>query len=120
MHNVRKLKIWHKALEIAGKIYEITDRFPKTEVYGLCQQMQRAAVSVGSNIAEGAGRNSRKEFIHFLGISNGSASELVFQVEFAHARKYIDENTCSRMIEELEYYLKMNYNLRKKLRADIS
>ena len=71
-----KLKVWQRSIEYVTQIYKLTERFPKSELYGLSSQMRRAAVSIPSNIAEGAARNSKKEFKQFLSISQGSAAEL--------------------------------------------
>ena len=62
MHNLKELKIWHKAIDMATEVYQLTTDFPKEEKYGLTSQIRRSAISVPSNIAEGAGRNSNKEF----------------------------------------------------------
>ncbi len=72
MHKLEDLKIWQKAIQLSKAIYILISDLPKDERFGLTQQMKRSAVSVPSNIAEGAGRNSNKEFRHFLGIANGS------------------------------------------------
>lgn len=72
MHNFRELKIWQDAMKITKLTYKLTKLFPSSEMYGLTSQMNRAAVSIPSNIAEGAGRNSNKEFTQFLNISIGS------------------------------------------------
>ncbi len=72
--------------------YKITQKFPKEETYGLTSQMRRSSVSVPSNIAEGHGRNSRKEFIHFLGIAQGSLRELETQMIIAFRIKYVSED----------------------------
>lgn len=76
MAGYRELKVWRLAMELAEEIYKLCTEFPKHEVYGLTSQLQRAAVSVPSNIAEGQARNSSKEFNHFLGIARGSLAEL--------------------------------------------
>jgi four helix bundle protein len=68
MHNLKELKIWNKAIELTVDVYKAIAGFPKEEIYGLTSQIKRSAVSIPSNIAEGAGRNSNKEFIYFLGI----------------------------------------------------
>ena len=68
MHNFRKLDIWIDSVELADTVYVMTDAFPKSEVYGLASQMQRAAVSVPSNIAEGSGKDSDRDFSRFLAI----------------------------------------------------
>lgn len=72
MHKLKELKIWLKAIDLATDVSRLTANFPKEEKYGLTSQIRRSAVSIPSNIAVGAGRNSNKEFNHFLGISNGS------------------------------------------------
>lgn len=72
MHEYKKLKVWNDAIELVTDIYLITKTFPDSEKYGLVSQINRCAVSIPSNIAEGAGRNSNGEFRQFLGIANGS------------------------------------------------
>ena len=76
----KELKVWQKAMDLVDGIYVITRQFPKSEVYALASQMQRAAVAIPSNIAEGACRNHTPEFIQFLGIAYGSAGELETQI----------------------------------------
>lgn len=80
----RKLDVWSESIALATHIYQVTEKFPKTEIYGLISQMRRAAVSVPSNIAEGAARASLKEFSQFLNIAGGSLSELDTQIEIAN------------------------------------
>lgn len=75
----KDLKVWQEAMKLAKFVYEFTSKFPKEEVYGLSSQMRRAAVSIPSNIAEGAARASNREFIQFLYIALGSLSELETQ-----------------------------------------
>ena len=84
----KNLKAWQLAMDIAEKIYSTTDSFPTNEKFGLISQMRRCAISVPSNIAEGAGRNTKKEFINFLHISQGSLSELDTQLELALRLQY--------------------------------
>lgn len=76
-----QLDAWKLSMELAKAVYQMTATFPAEERYGLAQQMRRAAVSIPSNIAEGAGRNSKKEFLHFIGISRGSLAELETQLQ---------------------------------------
>lgn len=78
-------------MDFCTAIYELTTFFPAHEIYGLISQLKRASVSIPSNIAEGASRNSTKEFIQFLYISNGSLSEIETQLEIAFRLKYIEE-----------------------------
>jgi four helix bundle protein len=80
----KKLDVWSESIELATHIYQVTEKFPKTEIYGLTSQMRRAAVSIPSNIAEGAARASLREFSQFLNIAGGSLSELDTQIEIAH------------------------------------
>jgi four helix bundle protein len=79
----KKLDVWRESVSLAIHIYQITEKFPKAEVYGLTSQMRRAVVSISSNIAEGAARFSSKEFGQFLNIAGGSLSELDTQLEIA-------------------------------------
>jgi four helix bundle protein len=79
----RELDFWQESMGLVREIYQITSAFPKNEEYGLGSQMRRAAVSVPSNLAEGAARKGKKEFNHFLNIAQGSPSELDTQIELA-------------------------------------
>ncbi|MBI2409913.1 four helix bundle protein [Candidatus Kaiserbacteria bacterium] len=83
MQTFRDLVVWQKAVELAKQIYILTHQFPTEERFGLASQMQRAAVSIPSNIAEGKLRGSSKEFIHFLRVAFGSGGELETQIEIA-------------------------------------
>ena len=83
MTNHKDLTVWKESVELAVTCYKVTEKFPRLEQYGLASQMRRAAISIGSNIAEGAARTSSKEFVQFLYISLGSASELDTQIEIA-------------------------------------
>lgn len=78
--NYKELIVWQKAMDLAENVYKATSKFPKEEIYGLTSQIRRSAVSIPSNIAEGYSRNTRGEFIQFLGIAKGSLSELETQV----------------------------------------
>ena len=90
--DVEKLEVWQSAMDLAAKVYEITDKFSKHEIYSLADQMRRAAVSIPSNIAEGRGRSSTKDFIRFLNIAKGSLYELETQTLLASKIGYISEN----------------------------
>lgn len=87
----KKLDVWQEGVALATHIYHVTEPFPKSEVYGLTSQMRRAAVSVPCDIAEGAARNSSKEFAHFLNIAGGSLSELDTQVEISYNLNYLSD-----------------------------
>ncbi|MGE4546013.1 MAG: four helix bundle protein [Pedobacter sp.] len=83
MKHHKQLDVWKRSVTLAGEIYSLTRVFPPEEKYGLTSQMRRAGVSIASNIAEGAARQTKKEFIQFLHIASGSASELDTQIEIA-------------------------------------
>lgn len=85
------LLAWQQAITLVEDVYRLTASFPTTETYGLSAQMRRAAVSIPSNIAEGAARNGGREFVHFLGIARGSLSELDTQLIIARNLGYIAE-----------------------------
>lgn len=85
----KKLDVWRESVALATHLYQVTERFPKTEIYGLTSQMRRAVVSIPSNIAEGAARASSKEFAQFLNIAGGSLSELDTQIEIAINLQYL-------------------------------
>ena len=85
----KRLDVWRESMTLATDIYKLTELFPRSEIYGLTSQMRRAAVSVPSNIAEGAARYSDKEFSQFLNIAGGSLSELDTQVEIAANLEYL-------------------------------
>jgi four helix bundle protein len=78
-----QLEAWKFSMQLVKAVYQMTSDFPAEERYGLAQQMRRAAVSIPSNIAEGAGRNGPKEYLHFIGIARGSLAELETQMQLA-------------------------------------
>ena len=113
MHKFQDLKLWQKSMEIAEEVYKITKNFPEEEKFNLISQMRRCSVSIPSNIAEGAGRNSNKEFLHFLSISNGSTSELLTQVLLSKRLGFLLNEKA--LVEKINEIQKMNYVLRKRL-----
>ena len=117
MHNYKELKIWQRAMELATQVYKETKGFPKEELFGLTLQIRRSVVSISSNIAEGAGRNSDKEFANFLSISYGSLCELETQVQFALNLGYAENTTIIPLMKEMEELQKMIYTMIKKLKG---
>ncbi|WP_199200293.1 four helix bundle protein [Adhaeribacter arboris] len=99
MHNDKELKIWQEGIILAKLIYQATANFPSNEKYGLTSQINRSAVSIPSNIAEGAGRSYDKEFIQFLGIALDSAFELETQIILANSFGFIKEENFSELSE---------------------
>jgi four helix bundle protein len=112
----RNLEIWKKAILLADNIYSITKNFPKSEIYGLSSQMQRAGVSVSSNIAEGYRRNSDKEFALFLRYARGSAGELESQIEIAKLQNYINQEEYNSLTAACDEISKMIFSFEKKLK----
>lgn len=102
MRDFRKYEIWQKAIDIADRVYAICDKFPRYEFFALCNQLRRAAVSIPSNIAEGASRTSSLEFAHFLEISIGSAFEVETQLQIAKRRQYITDDIFNEIVNELQ------------------
>jgi four helix bundle protein len=98
----RDLIAWQKAKRVALDVYRFTRRFPKDEVYGLSSQMRRAAVSVPSNIAEGKGRYSQKEFVQFLFHARGSLLELQTQISIARDLDYLDSIAFKNLESQTE------------------
>lgn len=116
MHNLKELKIWDKAILLSVAVYKATNNFPKEEIYGLTSQIRRSAVSVPSNISEGAGRNSKNEFIHFLGIANGSSYELQTQLIISNKLNLIKDEILQPLLKEIDEIQKMNYKFQNTLR----
>lgn len=98
------------------RVYQLTSQFPDEEKFGLVAQMRRAAVSISSNIAEGAARNSRKAFRNFLNIAQGSAAELETQILIARELGFVDEPETEASIRELDEISKMIFGLKKSLK----
>lgn len=115
MNNFRELNVWKKAVDLSTKIYKITEEYPKEEIYGLTSQTRRCTVSISSNIAEGAGRRSRKEFRQFLDIATGSCYELETQLIISQNLSYIDNDSFETILESLIEIQKMIYALVKSL-----
>jgi four helix bundle protein len=116
MHNLKELKIWNRAIDLAVDVYKATSTFPTDERFGLISQSRRAAVSIPSNIAEGAGRNSDKEFSHFLGIANGSSYELQTQLVISNKLTLLDNGLMEDLLTQIDELQKMNYSFQQRLK----
>ncbi len=114
-HNFRELEIWKDSKNLCVYIYKLTGLFPKTEMYGITSQINRAAVSIPSNIAEGAGRNSNKDFSRFVTIALGSAFELETQLIIASELNFIKENDYKNLIKDIHIIQKKIVNFNKYL-----
>ncbi len=109
----RDLRVWKEAVEFVKDVYLLTSRFPANEIYGLTNQIRRAAVSIPSNIAEG--RNSLKEFRQFLGIALGSIGESETQLIISGKIEYLSQNELSPLLTRLDDFRKMLKSLSKSL-----
>jgi len=97
----RKLDVWQKSMELVGEIYQTASTFPKYEEYDLSSQMRRASISIPSNLAEGAARKGKNEFIQFLNIAQGSLSELDTQVELSHMLGYTASESHIKLLSKI-------------------
>ncbi|MGY6647873.1 four helix bundle protein [Wenyingzhuangia sp. IMCC45574] len=115
MNKYQNLKIWNKSMELLEKVYLLMKLLPDNEKFGLIAQIKRCSVSIPSNISEGAGRNSKKEFIHFLSIANGSTSELETQILLTIRLGFIKGKEVEEILNLCAEIKKMNYALQKSL-----
>jgi len=111
----KDLEVWKQAMQLANETYRATASFPKEELYGLALQARRSAVSIASNIAEGAARNSRKEFVQYLHISVGSVAELDTQLLLAQSLGFLADETIHHHVTRVR---KMLSGLIASLRKD--
>lgn len=100
IRDYRDLIVWQKAIDLVEAIYQTTTAFPREEVYGLTFQVRKAAVSVPSNIAEGHGRTSTREFLNFLSIAHGSLKEVETQLVIAERLKYMNQRVKESLLEK--------------------
>jgi four helix bundle protein len=117
LRSYRDLLVWQKALDLTVLIYRLSEKFPKSEIYGLTSQVRRASVSVPSNIAEGYGRGSRKEYLHFLSVAQGSLKELETQVIVAQRLHYANDEEANGLLAVSETVGKMLGGLMRSLRT---
>lgn len=117
MKTYRDLLVWQKSMALVTEIYHLSKSFPRDELYGLVSQMRRCAVSIPSNMAEGYGRNSTGEYIHFLRIATGSLYELQTQIEISLNLQYINKNRFDILYESAREIERMLSSLIKKLGA---
>jgi four helix bundle protein len=118
--NFKKLQLWKSSMNLTTEIYKLTRNFPESERYGLSSQMQRASVSIPSNIAEGFGRESTKELLRFLYTARGSLMELSTQLEICNNLGYLPEeehSSIQRLADEVNRLLNGLIFSKKKLRS---
>ena len=117
MKDFRQLKVWEKAHHLALEVYKATAAFPKEELYGLISQLQRASVSIPTNIAEGCGRNTDADFARFLQIAMGSASETEYEIILAFDLGFLPKNQFESLQTQAEEVKKMLASFIKTLRT---
>lgn len=115
MHNYQQLKFWQQARNLNKSIYQISSIFPSHENYSLTNQMRRASISISSNIAEGAGYSSDAQFARFLNIALGSTCEVKSQLYLAIDLRYITQDDCKNVFEEILSIKKMIVVFLKKI-----
>ena len=120
MFRFEKLDVWRKAVNFADQVYAVTGTFPSDERFGLTSQMRRASVSISSNIAEGSGRKSDKDFIHFLQIAYGSLMEVLSQAQIAQRQSLVGVETRDELYKLGEELARMLSGLRKSLQQNTS
>jgi len=104
-NSYRSLIVWQKSMELVKTVYKITNTFPQEELFGLTSQIKRSVISIPSNIAEGKGRQTKKEFVQFLYIALGSLYELQTQMELAYELDFIDRIEVENLMIEIEKML---------------
>lgn len=115
----KKLLVWKESMQLVKSIYKLTEKLPESEKFGITSQIRRATVSVPVNIAEGAARNTKKEFLQFLYISSGSLSEVDTLIEISFDLEFIKETEYNSIIEKTAKISAMLNGLRKSIKAQI-
>ncbi len=114
----RDLEVWQKAMDLVVLCYQITQRFPKSEIYGLASQLQRSAVSIPANIAEGRERRHSKEFLQHLSIAYSSLAELETHLQIAERLKYIDMSHLKEVLDKTGEVGRMLNGLRRSIKKN--
>ena len=111
MRDYRKIQAWQLADDLTVAVYQVTNFFPRAEVYGLTSQLRRAAYSVPSNIAEGSARNTQRDYLHFLYIARASLTETQYFVHLSHRLNYCDAAQCEMLNLQIHEAFKRLYGL---------
>ena len=116
----RKLEVYHLSKKMVAEVYVLTESFPQSELYGLTNQIQRAAISVPSNLAEGVGRFAIKERLHFIEIAYGSLMEVMCQIEIAELLNYVTKESTLQLETDITNIARMLSGLRRSLKEKIN
>ena len=114
MGKFKELRVWQEAVELAVEVYDLSRKEPFSKDYGLCNQIQKAVVSIASNIAEGDERGTNKEAVYFFNVAKGSAAEVITQLFIAHRIDYIDKETFEILEDKTE---KIRASLKNLIKA---
>ncbi len=114
----RDLIVWQKSMDLVEEVYKIIKLLPKEEIYAIADQMRRSVVSIPSNIAEGHSRKSRKEFLNFISIAQGSKAELQTQILICERLGYLNRNQTKHSLLLTEEIGKLLFSITKKLKSD--
>ena len=117
MQDFKKLQVWQKSHDLTLRMYELTSRFPREEMYGLTNQIRRACASIPTNIAEGCGRGSSADFARFLHIAMGSANETEYLILLARDLKYLDTDLFVGLMDTIIEVRKMLTSLLRRLKT---
>ena len=117
VQNYQDLKVWQKAKDLTKEVFSCTSTFPKEQQYILVSQMQRAALSIPSNIAEGRSRHSEGDFIYHLNIARGSLAELETQIIISHELSFINKNKTDLLLQECNEITRMLHGLKSSLKS---
>ena len=115
MRNFRNYEMWKESIKLSTKVYKLVKNFPVYETYGLGGQLRRAVVSIASNIAEGSGRASEKDFAHFLQVSLGSAHEVETQLHIAYQLGYITQDDLNHLLMDITSIEKQLYEMIQRM-----
>ena len=116
MHDYKKLTVWNKSVDLAVDMYSLTSKFPSEEKFGIISQIRKCAVSIPSNIVEGAGRNTIGEFIQFIGIAEGSINELETQIIISARLAFITNAQLNESVTKISEIRKMLFSLKRSLK----
>jgi four helix bundle protein len=119
MKTHKDLEVWQKSISLVTCLYALTSKYPSNEIYGITSQIRRAAVSIPTNLSEGAARSHRKEFVYFLSISIGSAAELETLLLISNNLKFLAEETYIQISVDLEKIIRMLINLKRSLSREL-
>ncbi len=118
MRDYKKLIVWERAHLLAVNVYKITKRFPKEELYGITSQIRRAVISIPTNIVEGSGRQTSKEFSRYLSIAAGSASEVEYLIMLSKELAFINEQESNPLLTEIDEIKKMLHSFQIKINSN--